>query len=400
MALQIGDLGPLTESAAAYFRGFGGEATTMFMAELDRRKAQNDVLAASLAIKRARAERRGLTTEERQLIDLATRHVCSGVQPPARFAPIPRLGERRHRTMLSLADPGSGHLAVTLADSTLLDGVVVHHEVITRCGANGAAGSGVGPYRMIDIRQNALLRLYAVDDVPVSVYGGRPNYQIPTWHATPPPRWTIARAFRFDPVTPIHVAAAAATAAFANGVADVKFYLGGLTASQAIDFMRGVRSAVDRDEIRQTLSSQFNLNVAVLDDRSSSGDVTARPKRVKKPARIARLATELTAAGGWERVTIDNAWSNIPSTPVLEILGVDGLAAWVEHAHAVGLETYISGGMTASHVKDATRAGVDGVGIGFWIHKLEKTVGGVGEIDGSRIHEAIAARNSAEADIV
>src|SRR5262245_58370587 len=178
MTRMVTGWGPLSESAASYLRGVRGEPTAMVMGELCRRQAQNDVLAASMAIKRARAEQRGFTTQERGLVDLATRHVASGVQPPAVFAPIPRRGQRRHRTLLSLADPGSGHLALTLLDAALLDGVVVHHEVIARCSASGAAIRGVAPYRMVDIRQNALLRLYAADDVPVSVYIGRPSYQM------------------------------------------------------------------------------------------------------------------------------------------------------------------------------------------------------------------------------
>jgi len=371
----------------------------MLMAELGRRQAQNDVLAASLAIKRARAERRTLTPEEQHLVDLARRHVCSGVQPPALFAPILRRGQRRHRTMLSRADPGSGHLAVTLADAALLDGVVLHHEVISRCRPSGKSDSDIAPYRMIDIRQNALLRLYAADDVPVSVYGGPPSYQMPVWDGTPPEGWTVDRAYSCDPVTPVHLSAAAATAAFANGVADVKFYLGGLTATHAIQFMESVRSAVDSDECRQTLSSQFNLHVPILDDRSSTVNANGRSVWVEGPAAIARLGTDLTVEGGWERVTIDSAWTKPPSSPIIEVLGRENLSAWVDYAQAAGLETYISGGMTDSHIPDAIRAGVDGVGIGFWIHKPGQTVGAVEDLDEDRIRTAIAARNAAEATV-
>ena len=68
----------------------------------------------------------------------------------------------------------------------------------------------------------------------------------------------------------------------------------------------------------------------------------------------------------------------------------------MEDAHAAGLETYISGGMTAEHVAGATAAGVDGVGIGFWIHKPGLVPGGVGDFDPDRIREVIRARNEAE----
>ena len=107
--------------------------------------------------------------------------------------------------MLSLADPGSGHLEVTLADADLLDGVIVHHEVISRCRADGVLGMGIAPYRMIDM--NGVLRLHAADDVPVTIYCGRPSCQIPVWHEASPEIWTVARAYQLDPVTPGHVAA-------------------------------------------------------------------------------------------------------------------------------------------------------------------------------------------------
>ena len=137
------------------------------------------------------------------------------------------------------------------------------------------------------------------------------------------------------------MAAAAASAAFANGVADVKFCLDGLTAAQAVDFMGRVQTTVDRDE-GQTLSSQFNVHVAVRDDRPSTLAAGAGDELVSEPAAIARLAVELTSAGGWERVTLDSASTAIPSRPLTDILGLDSLAAWVNLAHSVGLETYVS----------------------------------------------------------
>ncbi len=395
-ASGINHLGPLTPLAAAYLNEVSAEDTaTALSPELRRREAENDVIAASLAIKRSRARRIPLSDVERRLVAQAVAHVQSGIQPPATFAPIPRGSQRVHRTMLSLADPGMGHLTVTLADPDLLDGVIVHHEVISRCVADDARPD-IAPYRMIDIRQNGVIRLHAADDVPVSVYAGRPSCQMPVWSDTPPVGWTVADGYSLDPVTPGHLAAAAASAAFANGVADVKFCLSGLTAAQAVDFMARIRSAVDRDSM-QTLSSQFNLNVAILNDLPSASAVNGSQPLVSEPVAIARLATELTQAAGWERVTLDSASASIPSRPVTDVLGFEALAGWVRHAHALGLETYISGGMSARHIEQATLAGVDGVGIGFWIHRPGDTPRGVGDIDADRIREAIRVRNAAEA---
>jgi hypothetical protein len=93
---------------------------------------------------------------------------------------------------------------------------------------------------MIDIRQNGVIRLHAADDVPVSVYCGHPGYQLRTWRERPSGHWAVTKAYEADPLTPCHMAVAAASAAFANGVADVKFNLDGLTVLQAIDFMARV----------------------------------------------------------------------------------------------------------------------------------------------------------------
>jgi len=112
MPFSFADLGPLSETAASYLGAMPVDANDVLAAELHRRQAENDVVVASLAIKRARANRCPLTALERELVKKAEAHVCSGVQPPARFAHIPRVGRRAHATMLSLADPGSGHLAL------------------------------------------------------------------------------------------------------------------------------------------------------------------------------------------------------------------------------------------------------------------------------------------------
>src|SRR5262249_50867331 len=177
-----------------------------------------------------------------------------GAQPPV-YKPISRFGYRPRQTMLSLADVGSGHLAVTLRQKELLDGVVVHHEYIDR------ETKAVAPYRMIDPRLDAVLTLHAAGAAPVTVSFGRPNYQPD---------------FKTDPVTPVHQTAAAASAVFHNGVADVKVAMDGLTASEAIRFMKGVAHDTIRRE-DQYLSSAFNLNSPIVDDRPETVARAGKP---------------------------------------------------------------------------------------------------------------------------
>ena len=393
MSFPTTSLGSVSDRAARYLEQITERDRPLFEREVDRRTIGNDILAAAIAIKRIRSERRPLTADERRLIAEAEHHVRRGAPPPAHFAPIGRAGQRLHLTMLSFADPGNGHLRVTLRDADLLDGVVVHHEVIARHVAGGEPRLATAPYRMIDIRQNGVIRLHAADDAPVSVYCGRPGYQLPARPGVPSDDWTIARLYDADPVSPCHLAAAAASAAFANGVADVKFNFDGLTVSQAIDLMTHIRRAVDRDG-QQTLSTQFSLGAPIRDDRAMGHGRPAPP--VSHPAAIAALSIEMTRAGGWDRVTLDSASATIPSAPVVERLGLETLTRWVRDAHVAHLETYISGGMSARHIPHAVQAGVDGIGLGFWIHRRGRAPGRPGALDAGRIREAIRARNDAE----
>ena len=388
-------LGPISVRSARYLEQIADSERSLVERERLQRQIANDILAATIAIKRARAERRRLTRDEHCLVADAERHVRNGAPPPARFAPLRRADHRSRRTMLSLADPGSGHLRVTLQNADLLDGVIIHQEVISRSADSRHTSLGVSAYRMIDIRQNGIIRLHAADDVPVSIYCGRPACQVPIWLESRATAWTFRRMYTADCISPCHLAAAVASAAFANGVADVKFNVGGLTATQAIDFMKRVRRSVDRDE-QQTLSTQFSLCVSISDDRHKTGT----PKRVRHPAGIAALSIEITAAGGWDRVTLDSAGKEAPSVPVVHRLGVDVLTRWVRDAHAVGLETYISGGMTADHIPLAVQAGVDGIGMGHWIHAAGPRRGAPGGLDPKKIREAIRVRNEAEGTCV
>jgi uncharacterized protein (UPF0264 family) len=392
MMLRRVHLGPLSDLAASYLDATNAWSDPILETEAERRQAENDVIAAMIAIKRARTERRPFTDLEQELLRRAEDQVRRGVQPPAVFKPLPKSGRGLHQTVLSLADGGEGHLGVTLRDPDLLDGVVVHHEVICRSGSHGVPDSALAPYRMIDIRLNGIVRLHAADDVPVTVYCGRPNYQLTARHGSDSRAWNVAEAYRADPVTPSHSAAAMASAAFANGVADVKFNFDGLTVLQAVDFMRRVKESVDKRP-DQYLSTQFNLNQALHDDRQlGTGDGPA----VREAAAIARLTVEMTGAGGWDRVTIDSASDTIPSLPLVELLGYQDLVSWVDEAHAAGLETYISGGMSAEHIELATHAGVDGVGIGFWIHHYDASSRRLGPLDGEKVKRAIHVRNQAE----
>jgi isopentenyl diphosphate isomerase/L-lactate dehydrogenase-like FMN-dependent dehydrogenase len=154
--------------------------------------------------------------------------------------------------------------------------------------------------------------------------------------------------------------------------------------------MSHMRRAVDRHAL-QTLSTQFSLDVPIWDDRRR------RAIKVSQPEDIAALSIEMTRDGGWDRVTLDSASKEILTTPLVDVLQAGALAAWVQEAHARGLKTYISGGIrSAQHIETAVRAGVDGIGIGTWIHKPGPP-GLPGPLDPQRVRDAIRIRNEAKA---
>src|SRR5882724_4358501 len=132
MKSRLGELGPLSDLAATYLEGTQVRGDPILEAEVERRQAENDITAAMIAIKRGRTERRSFTPLEQSLLVRAEDHVRRGVQPPALFKSLARFGLRPHQTLLSLADGGEGHLSETLRHSDLLDGTVVHHEIIAR----------------------------------------------------------------------------------------------------------------------------------------------------------------------------------------------------------------------------------------------------------------------------
>ena len=82
-------------------------------------------------------------------------------------------------------------------------------------------------------------------------------------------------------------------------------------------------------------------------------------------------------------------------TPTKSSVSTRWCRGWISLTRS-GLETYISGGMSPPRIAQATRAGVDGIGIGLWIHKPGNAPGNVGELDADHIREAIRVRNKAE----
>lgn len=363
-------------------------------AAVDAQVADMNVVAdAMAAAKKARAERRAYTAEENALLARADALVANGTPMPAYFEPICCFGYRDHVTYLSLANEGPGHEAIVLApeNGDLDSGLIVHHEHIDR------ETKLVAPYRYVSPVVNGKLLIRSAGDFPVTVFIGQPNFQAGGWAN--------------DKVTPSRTTAAQASAVFANGTADAKVTMDGLTASEAIEFMQHVKEAVVRRE-GQFLSAAFNVTKPLVDDRPETlAKNGGQPVTLTDAYGIAKLSVELTAEGGWEKVTWDGASDEIPSRPLLAHpkdtvqgrLTLGQLTEVVHDAHSAGLETYISAGMRQHHMEYAVYSGVDGVGIGTALHKRERTPDGgikMGALDPALVRETLDVRDAAEASVL
>jgi hypothetical protein len=158
-----------------------------------------------------------------------------------------------------------------------------------------------------------------------------------------------------------------------------------------VRFMRALSGNVLRDRDRQTLSAAFNVNTP-LEVREGGRTTT-----IRDPYAIGRRGVELARAGGFDKVTWDGASNEVPSRPLIGQLTHEELVDLVHYAHESGLETYISAGMVAEHMRDAVLAGVDGVGIGTSMHHVDPRTKLMGALKPEAIRAALRVRDEAEA---
>jgi uncharacterized protein (UPF0264 family) len=283
--------------------------------------------------------------------------VEGGTVPNQKIHPIRTDFLREYPTYLALADPGKGHLQTTVYSKEMLQGTIVHIETIDRQGNDDR--ESVEPYRIPSIRDVARIRVHIGSRTPCSVFVGRPVFE--GWkHGE-----DDAVRFRQGLLKAAHTVGAACSSMFYLGVAECKIGMDGLTAKQAIEVMQAITGNVIRDKSRQRLSAAFNINTPLMDDRAID---RKRVVKVTNNVEIARLAIDLTSLGGFDKVTLDGAKDG-ESVAFLKQMNPEELIDFVHRAHERGLETYISAGMDASNIGDATRIGVGGVGMGIRLHE-------------------------------
>jgi hypothetical protein len=324
------------------------------------------------------ARRSEFSPDDELAVERAYRLLDEGVRLPRNFLPILHTAGRTAPTYLSFADPGEGHLAVTVRDADLLDGLIVHVEYIDR--DNVENKELVEAYRLPAVRNAARVRLHVGGAAPVTAFIGRPVFE--------------GNNYDLGLLKAGHTMASVCSAMFSHGVADCKIAMDRMTARQAVDFMRVVAGNVVRNPVKQRLSAAFNINTPIVNDLISRG----APQTVTDPAAIAELAATLAHEGKFNKVAWDGA-SNGPSKPIIGQLSRAQLLKVAHAAHEYGLETYISAGMEAHHMRDAVFLGIGGVGIGTSLHFRDEVTGAIGEIDPAKVRAALDFRKKASESV-
>lgn len=227
------------------------------------------------------------------------------------------------------------------------------------------------------------VRLALGADAPSSSYVGRPVFET---------------SVETGMLKAVHTAAAACSELFAEGLTECKIAIEGLTATQAIRFMRALSAAVRRDWFSQVLSAAFNLNAPIIDDRPGKQRSGLCGEPVDSRFAAGLLGIELTKAGGFDKVTWDGTGDSYPSRCVLEHISSKEALTLVHLAHDVGLLTYFSAGFRFEHLPRAVYTGVDGVGVGGAqiLRYMDKETGNHGPFMPENISRILEIRNEAE----
>ena len=205
---------------------------------------QRFVAAVMQMCREHRRNKLPFSDDEELALQAAYRMLDHGARLPFFFNSLEHT-EKRHpaQTYVSFADPGDGHLAVTVRDSELLNGLIVHVEYIDRDGE--ANRSLVEAYRLPAIRNAARVRLHVGDEHPCTAFIGRPVFE--------------GGDFRQGLLKAAHTTASVCSAMFTHGIADCKVAMDNRTAREAIELMEIVAGNVVRDRVRQSLSAAFNI---------------------------------------------------------------------------------------------------------------------------------------------
>lgn len=252
-------------------------------------------------------------------------------------------GFRPHtQTYMSLTDPGEGHMMGTTRFNEWMEGAIVHVEHLER--PRHLDREHIESYRVPSVLDFSRVRLHVGSTAPTTYFLGRPVKD--------------SGNFGEDFLKIVNITAAAASAAFFMGAAEVKIAMERLSTSEALKYMHALRAQVQRSR-KQFLSAAWNLNQELVNDFEVES-----PEILTERKDIAVKAVMITSLGGFDKVTWDGASDTYPSKCIMYQLSFEDALTIVHEAHLKGLVTYFSAGFKFDEIKHAVYAGVDGIGIG------------------------------------
>ncbi|MBK7863774.1 MAG: ribose-5-phosphate isomerase RpiA [Archangiaceae bacterium] len=343
--------------------------------------------------------RLGLTAAEKKVVERGAQALADGGQPPMLREPIGGRSEvyaETFRTQMAVTDPGVAHIYATAAEPKMIDGNIVHVEIIDRDTEHMAPYSNPGP------RTLALVRMVMGTDAPTTAFFGRPNYIASALGDAVPGMDTASAGVKFNLATAAGQMANDARSALNIGYSEAKFGMDGLSPDEVVTLGQAVHAQANLRE-GEYISAAFNLNALLKDFElvpADAAQIAGAPTVAERQLMLDGALKSIDAAkdGGFKKVTVDSASMKPPSYPLIEFFSAENLLRWVHHAHEQGLETYGSGGMRDYHFPLLQFVGLDGVGVGFSIHEPPNplTPGKAGPLMPEKVLSAVAMRNEAE----
>jgi hypothetical protein len=344
--------------------------------------------------------RLGMSEAEKQTVRIGVEAMLAGATP-SRVIRQPIGGHSKnyantHRTQMAITDPGLDHIAMTLADPSMMRAGWVHMEIINRPNQHTA------PYANPGYESLALVRMLLSDDAPATAFFGRPNYIASTIQDTIEGTDIASAAIANNLDTTAHTMVNSARAALNLGYSEAKFGMDGLGDLEVAELGRRVHAQANLQE-GEYISAAFNLlsvlrdfKLLPLEETRIVGAPTERQRH--QMLRGAQMALDAAHAGGFKKVTVDSASMTPPSYPLIEFFGVENLLDWTHSAQERGMETYGSGGMRDYHFPLLQFVGLDGVGVGFSIHDPPQAgaPGIAGRLLPERVKSAADLRDAAE----
>lgn len=287
-------------------------------------------------------------------------------------------GSGTHQTIMSITDPGLGHIYGTCLDQRNLDGIIIHVEHLER--GVRIPRKIVEPYRIPDPSLLKRIMFMSGGYVPVSTYIGRPIFE---------------GNFKESFIKTVRTFASACSFFFSLGVTECKVSVENMTAKESIKFLRTLDDITVKRSY-QIISAAFCINENITNDLGDTVEI------ISAPFEVGLLGIKIVNQSGLKKIAWDGTADEYPSRCIIEQLGFKSALRLVHEAHQLGLLTYFSAGFRFNHIESAVYAGVDGIGIGGAqiLRYMDNQTGNHGPFISGNIQKILATRNLAESTVI